>query len=213
MTLPCPSAQNRETALQHPPITRKNRWLGLRHGRSKANEQGIVVSSAEIGCHRYGLTEEGKLSVSSSVRANSALDGTTLIFSSDFKRTAETAAIVSETIGARQPVTYDTRLRERFFGDYEGTSADCYERVWNDDALDANNASNNIESPRQVGKRTLTFVTETDALYSGQTILIVSHGDPLQILTCMLSGQSTAKHRSAVPWETAEIREFAVSQI
>ena len=62
-----------------------NRYLVMRHGHSEANGQGIIVSTPEIGCSRYGLTGRGREQVAATLEGWS-LPKPDRIFSSDFLR-------------------------------------------------------------------------------------------------------------------------------
>ena len=99
----------------------KNRYYILRHGKSEANETGIILSNPDEGTTACGLTEEGKEQVRKSVqeaRKKELLDSSTIIYSSDFVRCRETAEIVQNILGC-DTAHYTVALRERFFGTWE----------------------------------------------------------------------------------------------
>ena len=66
-------------------------------------------------------------------RLGTRLASQLIIFASDFKRTAETANIIREKLNCATEVQLDVRLRERYFGEYEGTSTQNYNKVWEND--------------------------------------------------------------------------------
>jgi len=189
----------------------KNRYFILRHGRSLANERGLVVSRPENGCHGYGLSEGGRAQVAASLARCSDLDGSTLILSSDFSRALESARIAGERLACAAPPRIETRLRERDFGTFELGSSAAYEVVWQADALDPERAANGVESAASVTCRMTSLVAELESTFSGATLLLVSHGDPLQLLQTAFAKQPASRHRELPHLETAEIRRLELS--
>jgi len=59
--------------------------------------------------------------------------------------------------------------------------------------------------------RVTTMVCEYEEKNSGVTILLISHGDALQILQTAFSQQDASEHRRQQHLETAEIREISLS--
>ncbi len=186
----------------------RNTYYLLRHGRSVANAQGLIVSDVSVGRTAFGLTDEGASEVRSNLMAiRNELPELSRIYSSDFLRTEQTAAIASEILGAA--VELSPRLRERGFGDFEGQSNDNYDRVWQRDAADASHREWNVESVRSVAARMSDLVHEIDQSGSGNTYLLVSHGDPLQILITAARGIDLRFHRQLAPLGTGEVRRLA----
>lgn len=183
----------------------RNTFYLLRHGRSLANAQGLIVSDASVGCVDFGLTDDGAADVRSGLLAsNNPLPGIARIYSSDFLRTQQTATLAAEIFGAS--VELSPRLRERGFGDFEGRSSDHYHQVWEQDAVDPAHTQWNVESVQSVAARMTECVLEIDQLDSGKTFLLVSHGDPLQILITAAQGADLRLHRRLEPLRTGEIR-------
>jgi len=187
-----------------------NRYFVLRHGRSDANEKDLIVSDPEIGTKRYGLAAAGKEQAKKSVaRAKQAniLDDATIIITSDFLRARETAAIARQILGAGE-VAIATELRERYFGEWEMTSGENYHKVWADDQNDASHTNHGVESAGAVQDRVTSLIAALESRFANQKILLVSHGDALQILQTGFEKVSPALHRSQPHLETAEIREL-----
>ena len=182
----------------------------MRHGQSLANLEQIIVSHPQNGIDNYGLSEQGVMQVKNSVQSDSRLDSNLLIVSSDFKRARESAEIAHELLGCIQPLQFDERLRERNFGDLELTSDSAYPLVWGQDKIDADNLEKGVESPNQVMQRVSALVCDYEANHSSLTILLVSHGDALQILQTAFSKQDASKHRQQQHLQTAEIRDLMV---
>lgn len=185
-----------------------NRYFGMRHGHSLANQAGIVVSFPENGVNGFGLSDRGKRQVNEVMGSTHLLDDNTIILCSDFKRARETADIVHGRLQNRSDVVADPRLRERYFGDLELKKDDAYRQIW---ALDSSNPGHhdyNVESACEVMDRTSALIAELENQSNGVTYLLVSHGDALQILQAAFYRHSAAHHRELPHLETAEIRRF-----
>lgn len=208
-------------------------WI-LRHAESLANVKGIIVSKSEIGTQQYGLSPRGReglpaklaAQVAAFMRASPSADAAndlgatdsgaailgaailgadTLIVSSDFLRARETAGIAASVLKAAPP-RLDPALRERDFGDLDGKSDLEYPAVW---ALDAANSTlypDGIESPESVRTRLVALVSRLEHEYSGRNILLVSHGDTLQILQACHAGLSAHRHRELPHLDKGELR-------
>lgn len=188
----------------------RNKYFALRHGKSRANKSGIIVSDPKHGVTAYGLNNEGKKEVQRSVqlvKRQGILDHSTVIISSDFLRAKDTAKIAAIELGAVR-VILASELRERFFGEWEKMSNQNYQRVWDDDSNDHCHKNKGVESVAEVVERLLSLVGLVEKKYSGRNILFVSHGDTLQILQTLFKGTHPSRHRSLVHLRTGEIREF-----
>jgi probable phosphoglycerate mutase len=192
-----------------------NRYFGMRHGESKANVAGLIVSRIETDrSGDYGLSERGRLQTAEAARI-CGLTARTVICSSDFARAWQTAQIVRERIGADEVVAAEA-LRERSFGELDGSPATGYTRVWAADQADAAGeagagpargpAPDGVEPVTAVLDRTVALIAELESLHAGRDILLVSHGDTLAILQAGFLGVEPAQHRSVPPFGTAEIR-------
>ncbi len=177
----------------------------MRHGQSRANASGIIVSSIERDrAGDFGLTELGRDQARAATRG-CGLPASTVICCSDFARARQTAQIAASGLAAAAPVSAPA-LRERYFGDLDGGPVSGYERVWAADAADASRAVDGAEPAAAVLERMATLVAALDEQYAGAVILLVSHGDPLQILQAGVDGLGPARHRDVPSLEVAEIR-------
>lgn len=182
----------------------KHTYAIMRHGQSQANVEGIIVSDPSVGIARYGLTEAGKKQALESARSSDFK--ARAIYSSDFRRARETAEIVAAL--QKAPVTETELLRERFFGDYNGTPDTQYQRVWADDSASIEHGRG-VESPFSVLGRVLSLVeTIESSILAPTPVLLVAHGDVCQILLAHCAGLSPFLHRSIPHMQTAEIRRI-----
>lgn len=186
-----------------------NTYRVMRHGQSRANVAGIIVSQIETDRRAdYGLSELGRVQALEAARASSLPDDT-IICSSDFARASQTAEIVRAVLGA-PPVSPAEALRERSFGEWEGSATENYARVWAADGTNSAQADG-VEPVTAVLDRTTAFIVDLERRYSGRDILLVAHGDTLQILQAGFLGMSPAEHRSVPGLQTAEIRQLRLT--
>jgi len=184
----------------------QNRYFAMRHGHSMANQAGLIVSHPQNGCAKYGLSELGRAQVIQALQQDVHLDHETLIVSSDFKRAAESARIASEHLACKIPLRFEERLRERYFGRLELKADRDYQVVWREDAVNPDSEFDGVESANRVMKRVTSLILDLETMHSDQNILLVSHGDALQLLQTAFHKLDASRHRSLVHLETAEIR-------
>ena len=210
-----------------------NRYHAMRHGQSKANVAGIIVSRIETDRRGdWGLSDLGREQVLEAARA-CGLPVDTVICSSDFSRARQTGEIVRARLGA-PPVLVGAALRERCFGDLEGTATDNYARVWATDEASAGDtagdgrdagggdagggdaggrdAGGGVESAAAVLDRVTALVTDLERRYADRDILLVSHGDTLQILQAGFLRMNPAAHRRLPHLGIAEIRALRLGE-
>ena len=188
----------------------RNEYYALRHGWSKANEAGVIVSRIASGARiEYGLHATGREQASAAGEAFRDLVGErpVAILSSDFSRTYETAKIVAAAVGA--DVVAEPALRERDFGDFELGPNTAYDQVWARDAVDATHTDNQVEAASAVLSRAAGAVRRVEeSAREGHAVLLVSHGDCLQILQTAFAGVDVSAHRSLPHLETCELRRL-----
>ena len=129
-----------------------------------------------------------------------------MIVSSDFKRTRETAEILHTHLLAKTPVRFEEALRERHFGQFHMTDGANYQRIWDQDAVDPSHTSYGNESVIDVALRTSQLVHNLEEEFKNRIILLVAHGDTLQILSAVFLGTEPNKHRALPDLDNCEIR-------
>jgi len=189
----------------------KNTYFGIRHGQSHANVHGIIVAG-EIARSEYGLTDLGKQQVRKGVeelKENGILNDHTIIVTSPLMRAKQTAEVAAEVLEVPQEhVIVDERLRERHFGVFEGKAHDAYKDViWPAD-LAGTGSEHGVETTDIVLERLLELIEDLEQKYTNMNILLVSHGDTLQILETAFKNISSREHRSLVHLQNAEIRQY-----
>lgn len=179
----------------------------MRHGESKANIEGIIVSDPSIGTANYGLTPAGITQAEKAADSYKGIHDEIIICSSDFQRTRETSEILKKNWN-RPEIIFTSKLRERFFGVFEGKSNENYEKIWEMDIKGGDISNQSIESPEEVAQRVEDFIAEIENQFNGKTVFLISHGDCLQILQAVKLGLSPRNHRSVPHLNVAEIREL-----
>jgi probable phosphoglycerate mutase len=200
--------------------TLNNDYCVLRHGQSMANVENIISSNPGIATRQHGLSPLGRQQAQQAgkhvvayYQANN-YDGI-LILSSDYRRAKETAEYVQTSIReASLPfrnVILEKRLRERWFGDWDGGPDTYYQNVWQEDAVDPFHTLQNVESVNSVLERTTCCIVEWDAKFQNHLILLVAHGDVLQITQTAFAKMDGSLHRTLPHLETATLRPLVLS--
>ncbi len=191
---------------------KRNRYYLMRHGESLANRRGLIVSHAISAKHDYGLTALGADQVMQSA-LSTRLDCDTLIVSSDFKRAAETADIMHSVLACNTEVQYSTLLRERDFGDFELSDQSNYTAVWQHDVNQPDQTFHAVEPVKEVLKRGLAVIDSLEQQQRNRSILLVGHGDVLQILLAHHHNINPRFHRSLSTIGNADIRSLSKLQL
>lgn len=197
------------SSLSFPSILR-NKYYGSRHGHAQHNLEDLFVSNPKNGIGGYGLTRKG---INQAYETSlEGLSKKTIIFSSHFLRAIQTATIFAERLGARR-VYKKQSLQERFFGELEGTSMKAgLPIIRTKDQEDSDNKFMGIESPNEVAGRLLALMIGIEREFAGETILLVSHGDPMAILQAMFNQKPAGHHDLGPRFKNAEIRKFTLLQ-
>lgn len=164
------------------------RLLLVRHGETEWNKQGLFQGQSDIELNTYGLEQVRTVGQRLSTEELSS------IYSSDLKRAVQTTQAITSVNGtADRPVTYTKQLRELYFGDFEGKHFEEIKeqyiplaKAWRDGDLD-------ITAPRgetllQLGSRITVLADKLRDQHVDETVLVVAHGGPLQMMICYLIG-------------------------
>lgn len=187
-------------------------WV-LRHGESTANAQGLIVSlPGPRALTEVGLTPTGRAQARDAAEAArvQGLGPDTLVISSDFARARETAEVFAAQLGAG-PVRIDQRLRERRFGIHDEGLASAYETVWEADRA-RRTPEGDVEPVPAVAARVDAAIADAArAAASSSTaaqVVLVAHGDILQIALALGEGQDPHDHREVPHLGNAELRRL-----
>ena len=98
------------------------------------------------------------------------------------------------------------QLRERFFGEFELGPDTQYDTVWQQDVNDSSHTTFGAEAVDSVRARSWGLVCELEKAHEDATIVLVAHGDTLQILQTAFCGVDARVHRSLKGISPAEWR-------
>lgn len=160
-----------------------NRYLLIRHGEAENNVKNVVSSWPEKA--KYHLTPKGRAAVLKLAKklSRTKID---IIFASDLLRTKETANLLKEELEV--PVIFDERLREINVGEFNGLPIKEYQQFFGTKMEKFTKAPKDGETLTELRTRMFSFIKEMEKKYSGKTIAIVSHEDPLWLLTSAMQG-------------------------
>lgn len=155
----------------------------VRHGEAQNNVKDVLNSDRENNV--YHLTEKGKEDVMLLAQQlkEAKIDA---IYASPMLRTQETAQIIADVIGV--PVMTDERLMEIKQGALNGKTEKKFHTIfptWPQDDGTAR-VQYGMETEQELLERLVSFVEEINIKYRNQNIVVVTHGDPLQVMRAYL---------------------------
>lgn len=144
-------------------------FLFLRHGRTSANHLGIIQGQKDVPLDEVGRAQ----AQAAAEKLRLAGIRPRRIVASDLSRAAETARIVAREL-AMKVEAYDPGLRERHFGQLQGSSA--RHLIWHSDPPGAETVEDFVS---RCGTTLQRQLSEPDTL-------IVAHGGVLRAVAALL---------------------------
>ncbi|MDO8408244.1 MAG: class I tRNA ligase family protein [bacterium] len=171
-----------------------NRYFMMRHGEAEGNVKGFFDSD---GNTTNGLTEKGRAQ-SRAGGISLVGKGVTKVYVSPLLRTRQTAEIVAQALGiSKDAILYDERIRELGFGEFDGKTAL--------EEFLAYRASHGFADPIPGGESYLdakrrfgSFIYELEREFTGEAILIVSHGIAIESLFAVVAGAGPEQSKKIV---------------
>lgn len=143
-----------------------------RHGNTEWNAEWRIQGHTDVALSALGHAQAAQAAPLLAARSPAA------IVASDLVRASDTAAPLAEL--TRLPVRRDPRLRERFYGDWEGlTAAEIAERFPEAAArkrAGRHDLGHGIEPPTDVMKRMGEALREIADATPGGTTVVATHG-------------------------------------
>lgn len=156
----------------------------VRHGKTEWNELGRIQGQTDIPLNEMGLAQARALAQ----RLSDDEMEWDAILSSDLQRALETARVISDKLDIPL-LEVDTRLRERFYGDIEGTTEQERLERW---GTEWRTVEAGQESDTDVRARGRSLLEECYRRNPSGRLLLVSHGSFLaQMFTELCSGLNT----------------------
>jgi glucosyl-3-phosphoglycerate phosphatase len=168
------------------------RLLLWRHGQTEWNVTGRFQGQTDIGLDEAGRAQVEQCAGRLAARQPDA------IVSSDLRRCADSAAALSALTG--RAVSYDRRLRERAYGEWEGHTRLEVEARWPaalarwHAGLPVEDAG--VEEPDDVAKRMHEVLRDVATRYAGATVVVAGHGGAIRAGIGALLGWAPATLRT-----------------
>ena len=143
--------------------------------------------------------------------ADKDLDNRLYVVSSVFLRAKQTAEIIHSHLHAKYPIRFNSGLNERWFGSFDMKKVADAAPVRELDETDPTSKKYDHESVAEVMLRMSRLVLQLDKETKGCIYVIVSHGDPLQLLYTAFLGLDPDKYRSHPFIKNCELRELVDS--
>lgn len=171
------------------------RVLLVRHGETDWNAALRIQGHTDISLNARGRWQAARLA---EALADEELHA---VYSSDLRRAHDTAHPAASAAGAA--VRFDSGLRERGFGVFEGLTFAEIEERWPDDARrwrrrEPGYAPGGGESLTDFYARCVAAAAQLALRHRGQSILIVSHGG---VLDCLYRAATGAALDAARTWQ------------
>ena len=167
--------------------------LLVRHGETDWNRDHRWQGHADPPLNDRGREQARELAAE--------LERPDVIYASDLSRARETAEILAASNGA--PVRIDARLRERYFGAWEGrTSAeleaergDAFARWRAGEGHGADDAEPYVE----FAGRVRSFVEDVVERHPDEEVLVVAHGGSIRAILALADGIDFASAHASIP--------------
>lgn len=163
----------------------RNKYIIMRHGETRYQAKKLDIIYPKYQNPILPITRNGKKIIRQVAQEfkNKNID---LIYCSDFYRTRQTAKIINKELGLK--IIFDKRLRDTNFGVFSGKTGEEYQSFFSDKKERFSKRPSKGESWNDVRKRALEVVREIEQKYNNKKILIISHADPVWLLTGHLKG-------------------------
>lgn len=162
--LPLKSAYNFLSTYANIDDWKPSQLLLIRHGQAEHNLDKIYSGKVD---NPHPLTDQGRSQIGALAKDLPRFDA---LYSSPFIRTKETAEVVKNTTNFTGETQLDDRLVEAGFGDLDQTPYIGKEKRF------AHPTSENLTD---ILARTKSFWDEVSKKHRGETVVVVSHGDPI----------------------------------
>lgn len=133
-----------------------------------------------------------------------------VVITSDLKRTFETAEIIHGHFNVKAPLRKDPLLRERGFGEFNlGPWREALSLLLEQDKVNPTQSLCGCETLSEIVLRVSRVLKYIEEEYADKIVVIVSHGDPLQVLWAICNGiPPNNRYDNSNHFYNCEIREF-----
>jgi broad specificity phosphatase PhoE len=167
--------------------------LLVRHGETDWNRDGRWQGHSDTHLNEIGRAQ--------AERVAGELDGVDVVYSSDLARARETAEIIARRLDL--PVLFDSRLRERSFGAWEGLTAGEIEADFRDAHLrwlaGEGPGADDAEPFEAFGQRVGVALEEILERHPDETVLVVAHGGTIRVIHAFASDLDYVRDHRSIP--------------
>ncbi|MCS7462488.1 histidine phosphatase family protein [Paenibacillus doosanensis] len=156
----------------------------IRHGTTEWNLAGRMQGQMDTELAEVGVRQAELLALR---LKSDSWDG---VIASDLIRARQTAEMISNVTGTPF-IGVDARLRERYFGQVEGTTQEERIARWGEGWRELELG---MEKDEELLKRWDAFLRELSAAQPGKRILLVSHGGYIAPVLHSLTGRPVESH-------------------
>lgn len=154
----------------------------IRHGQTSWNKERRIQGHTDIPLSDEGINQAHQLA------RRIKDDMWDVVYASDLKRAKKTAEIIAKT--SNLPLYLDHRLRERHWGEIEGTTREERVETFGEDWHGVDLGMESVEDMVERGRECLREIT---LKHPTKNILIVSHGAFIKQLLLTLTRDFTAE--------------------
>ncbi|WP_424766052.1 histidine phosphatase family protein [Paenibacillus sp. sgz302251] len=171
----------------------------VRHGKTDWNAEGKIQGQTDIPLNAEGVRQANALA-ERLYKEERIWDA---VISSDLQRAYATAEIIAEKLEIPL-LEGDKRLRERYFGEVEGTLEQERLLRW---GKDWRNTASGVETDVDVTRRGLNALKQWQLEHKERRLLVVSHGSFLAQIFSALCSQLEDQHLNNLSYSILEFRE------
>lgn len=184
----------------------KNRIFIARHAEADHNVSGILASGKERGKTLSKLTPKG-IKQAEKIAEELKKAKIQVIFCSPYTRTRQTAQIIAKKTGAK--IIFDKRLVEINGGTFNGRPVREHTKFFSSKNDIFTKTPPGGENYNEVKRRMLESLQDINSKYQNKNILVISHGDPLWMMSGVAIGASNEAILKLPYLEVGQCREIA----
>lgn len=174
--------------------------IGLvRHGKTDWNKDGRIQGQTDIPLNQEGISQ----AISLAERLSGEARIWDAVISSDLQRASATAKIIAERLNIPL-LDCDPRLRERFFGEVEGTKEQERHERW---GTNWREVADGVESNEDVRARGLHAINDWKTTFPERNLLVVSHGSFLAQILAEVCSDLEDQYLSNLSYSILELRD------